>query len=274
MHASVTQCCCGVCAGSQTESFWSPPTRSWKRWMQWGLSLNTKMQRLTLAGQTRCGRRPRMPQQFWFHTRAKCGWHGWATISLISSLQRVTCLIWVYLTDTDRRLTLDICLTYLSLLRCRLSLLDSVIIIQFRHMSSWFNYSSFIEQFKDSSFQTLSGLGLRRKTQCEVLWAVPGGHGSHHYPDMVTWCFERWWQVKSCNPMTLTLTLELTLTTVLLSFDHVALLMESLLLKVLDARLWSDTQNQKYVHVRIMQAQKIEQAFKHSLDHAFSLIFE
>ena len=74
--------------------------------------------------------------------------------------------------------------------------------------------------------------------------------------------------------MTLTLTLELTLTTVLLSVDHVALLMESLLLKVLDARLWSDTQNQKYVHVRIMQAQKIEQAFKHSLDHAFSLIFE
>lgn len=68
----------------------------------------------------------------------------------------------------------------------------------------------------------------------------------------------------SCNPMTLTFTLELTLTTVLLSFDHVALLMESLLLKVLDARVWSNTQNQKNVHVRIMQThpcQKIEQAF-------------
>ena len=67
--------------------------------------------------------------------------------------------------------------------------------------------------------------------------------------------------------MTLTLTLELTLTTVLLSFDNVALLMESLLLKVLDARVRSNTQNQKNVHVRIMQTQKIEQAFKDSLDH-------
>ena len=125
-QCNVTQCCCGVCAGSQTESFWRPPTRSWKSWMQWGLSLNTKMQRLTLAGQTRCGRRTRMPQQCWCHTRAKSGWHGWATISLISSLQRVTCLIWIYFWLT---LTGDSHLTFV------LPFLAAV-----PTFSSWFSY--------------------------------------------------------------------------------------------------------------------------------------